>query len=118
MRILADENIEFEIIKALRDAGVDVISVRESYIGVADDEVLGIAVSELAIILTHDADFGELVFRFGLKSKGVILLRFDALPVKEIAAKVLTAIRKHAVQLEDAFTVISRNSIRIRKGSS
>ena len=50
MRILADENIELEIINALRNAGFEVISVRETSIGAADDEILQIAVAERAVI--------------------------------------------------------------------
>ncbi|MBK7706472.1 MAG: DUF5615 family PIN-like protein [Acidobacteria bacterium] len=43
--------------------------------------MLQIAVAERAVILTHDADFGELVFRFGLRSNGVVLLRLFGLPL-------------------------------------
>lgn len=46
MRILADENIEREFIEALREADFDVLSVRESYVGLTDDEILQIAVDE------------------------------------------------------------------------
>jgi Domain of unknown function (DUF5615) len=44
MKILANENIEREFIVALRAANIDVISVWESYIGFADDEILQISV--------------------------------------------------------------------------
>ena len=46
MKFLADENIEREFIEALRSANFDVISIRESFIGSADDEILQIAVDE------------------------------------------------------------------------
>ncbi len=62
MKILADENIEREFIEALREADFDVVSVRESYIGFADDEILQVAEEESAVILTYNTDFGELVF--------------------------------------------------------
>jgi hypothetical protein len=39
MKLLADENIEREFIEALREADFDIISVRESYIGIADDKI-------------------------------------------------------------------------------
>lgn len=74
MRILADENIEREFIEALGEADFDVISVRESYIGIADDEILQIAENENAVILTYDTDFGELIFRYSLKSRGVRIM--------------------------------------------
>ncbi len=115
MKILADENIEREFIEALREAGFDVLSVRESYVGIADDEILQIAVDEKAVILTYDMDFGELVFRFNLKSNGVILLRVHGLSLEEKTQVTIRAIREHEAELENAFTVISENSVRIRK---
>lgn len=115
MKILADENIEREFIEALREANFDVISVIENYIGSADDEILQIAVNEQAVILTYDKDFGELVFRFSLQSHGVILLRVHDLSLAEKAQITIQAIREHEAELENAFTVISENSVRIRK---
>jgi predicted nuclease of predicted toxin-antitoxin system len=115
MKFLADENIEREIIEALRAAGFEIISVRENYAGATDDEVLQIAVNEKAVILTHDTDFGELVFRFSLQSHGVILLRLSGLNLAEKINKTILAIRQHETDLENAFTAISENSVRIRK---
>jgi predicted nuclease of predicted toxin-antitoxin system len=115
MKILADENIEREFIKALRDADFDIISVRESFIGSADDEILQIANDKKAVILTYDTDFGELVFRFSLKSHGIILLRLSGLSLLEKVEKTISVIQEHKYEIENAFTVISENSVRIRK---
>ncbi|MDQ6786907.1 MAG: DUF5615 family PIN-like protein [Acidobacteriota bacterium] len=87
----------------------------KSYIGIADDEILQIAVNEKAVIMTYDTDFGELVFRFGLKSHGVILLRLSGLSLAEKTRKIILAIREHEAELENAFTVISENSVCIRR---
>ena len=115
MKILADENIEREFIEVLRVANFDVLSVRESHIGAADDEILQIAVDEKAVIMTYDTDFGELVFRFGLESHGVILLCVHNLSLAEKAQITIRAIREHEAEIENAFTVISENSVRIRR---
>ena len=115
MTILADENIEREFIIALRVANIDVISVWESYIGFCDNELLKIAVDEKAVILTYDTDFGELVFRFGLKSHGIILLRLNGLSLPDRVEKTISVIKEHKDEIENAFTVISENSVRIRK---
>ena len=115
MKVLADENIEREFVEALREANFDVLSVRESYIGSADDEILQIAVDEKAVILTYDTDFGELVFRFNLKSHGVILLRLIGTSLVEKIDKAIFIIREHQSELENAFTVVSESSVRIRK---
>ncbi len=42
---------------------------------------------EQRVILTSDKDFGELVFREGLTSHGVVPLRLDELPVPAILAR-------------------------------
>ena len=115
MKILADENVEREFIEALRAADFNIISVFESYIGATDERILQIAVNEKAVIMTYDTDFGELVFRFGLQSRGVILLRLHGLSLTEKAQKTILAIREHESELENAFTVISENFVRIRK---
>lgn len=115
MKILADENIEREFIEALREADFDVLSVRESYIGFSDNEILQVAIEKQAVILTYDTDFGELVFRFGLQSHGVILLRVHGVSFTEKTQITIRAIREHEAEMEDAFTVISENSVRIRK---
>lgn len=114
MKILADENIEREFVEALREADFDVLSVWESYVGFADDEILQIAVDEKAVILTYDTDFGELVFRLSLKSHGIILLRVHSLSLAEKIDKTILAIREHESELENSFTVISEHSVRIR----
>ena len=111
MKFLADENIEREFIEALREANFDVISIRENYIGIKDNEILQIAENEKAVVLTYDTDFGELVFRFGLKSRGVILLRLSGLSFAEKINKTILAIREHEAELRDAFTVISENFV-------
>ncbi|CAN5516058.1 hypothetical protein BH10ACI1_BH10ACI1_12180 [soil metagenome] len=115
MKILADENIEREFIEALREADFDVLSVRESFIGFGDDKILQIAGNEQAVILTYDTDFGELVFRFSLQSYGVILLRVHGLSLTKKMQLTILVIREHEAELENAFTVISENSVRIRK---
>ena len=65
--------------------------------------------------MTYDTDFGELVFRFNLQSHGVILLRLSSLSLTEKIDKTTLAVREHETELENAFTVISENSVRIRK---
>lgn len=115
MKLLADENIEREFIEALRTSGFDIISVAESFVGSSDDEILEIAKSKNAVILTYDTDFGELVFRFSLQSHGVILLRLHGLSLQEKTDKAISAIRDHETELENAFTVISEYSVRIRR---
>lgn len=59
MRFLADENFPYDAVAALRDAGHDVVWIREAVPGISDEDVLKRAEAEERILLTFDKDFGE-----------------------------------------------------------
>jgi predicted nuclease of predicted toxin-antitoxin system len=63
VKVLADENVDFPIIKELRNKGIDVDSISEKNGGIADEEVLEIANKSGRILITADKDYGELVYR-------------------------------------------------------
>jgi len=75
MNILADKNIDEQIIETLRKNGHNVLYAGEMSPGISDKVVLSKANKMNALLLTADKDFGELVFRQHLISKGVILMR-------------------------------------------
>ncbi len=66
LRILADENFPGPVIRALRQRGHDVASVKEIMQGSGDRALLDRAQTEQRLVVTFDKDFGELAFRFGL----------------------------------------------------
>jgi predicted nuclease of predicted toxin-antitoxin system len=66
-------------------------------------------------LITADKDFGELVFRQRLLTHGVILLRLAGVSPQDKASIVLSVIRDHDNELADAFTVVTRSGLRIRK---
>ena len=76
LEFIADENIHFQIIKTLREAGFGVYSITEKASGITDKEVIEAAVNKNSIILTEDSDFGEWVFAHREKTRGVIYLRY------------------------------------------
>jgi len=76
MRLLADENINSDLVVWLRAGGHDVIAVREVARGEPDSRVLELAAEGDRVLLTEDKDFGELVFRERLPAAGIVLLRF------------------------------------------
>ncbi len=53
-KLLADESLDFRIVKALRAAGYEVAAIAESDPSVSDDDVLGIANKPNAILLTYN----------------------------------------------------------------
>ncbi len=62
MQFLADESYDFTIVRALSEAGHDVVAVAEGLPRAEDPSVLMRAVNEGRVLLTEDKDFGQLVY--------------------------------------------------------
>jgi len=73
MRLLADENIPLEAVRALRGVGHDVFSASESAPGASDAAHVARAVSEGRLIVTFDLDFGLLAAAASLSWPGQAL---------------------------------------------
>jgi predicted nuclease of predicted toxin-antitoxin system len=112
-KIVADESVDYRIIKKLTKTGNQVISIHEKYSGITDKEVIKIAIENNAIIITEDKDFGELVFSHKEKSTGVILLRYTAIDYDKISQVALNVIENY--NLYNKFCVLTINKIRIRE---
>ena len=67
-RLLANENFPTPSIRLLRDRGYNVAAVAEGHGGLADPDVLALAVTERRWIVTFDRDYGELIFARGLSA--------------------------------------------------
>ena len=115
MKFLADECVDRQIVDRLRQEGHEVLYVMEMEPGISDADVLNLANLEKSILLTADKDFGELIFRQGKVAKGVILVRLAGLSPKVKAKVVIGAIKDHAEELLQAFTVITPVTVRIRR---
>ena len=114
MNLYADEGIDRQIVDALRGAGFDVAYAAESDPAVADDALLAKAAAEGRLLLTSDKDFGELVYRLGKASDGVVLIRLSGLSADLKARLVVEAISTRAEELARAFSVLSPGMLRIR----
>ena len=77
VKIIADENIDAYIIESLRNENYEVLSIRESYKGIKDIEIIVMANEKECLILTEDKDFGEWIFSHKSESAGVIFLRYE-----------------------------------------
>lgn len=115
MNIVADENVEKQIVDRLRAKGHHVLYVTELSPGIDDSTVLRKSSELNAILLTNDKDFGELVFRQQLHHSGVMLIRLDGLTPDEKAATVEMAFDVYAAFLPNRFAVVSRHSLRLRE---
>jgi predicted nuclease of predicted toxin-antitoxin system len=112
---LADESCDFLIVRKLRSAEYDVLSVAESFPSSTDKQVLEHAVKEKRILLTEDKDFGEWVFAHGEKMKGVILIRYPGSARKLLGEEIIRLIDDHDIELKNSFVVLEPGRARLRK---
>lgn len=115
MKLVADECVDFGIIRKLRDNGVTIFSICEEAGSIKDNDVLGIANEQNTLLLTEDKDFGELVFRLKLPNHGVVLVRMVKSTRLEKIDKVVEVILQHYFQLENSFSLITDDKVKIRK---
>jgi predicted nuclease of predicted toxin-antitoxin system len=112
--VVADENCHAGIIAHLRNVGFTVLSVRESQPGISDSEVLELAASNNALLVTEDSDFGELVFSHHNPSLGVIFLRYVPQEWKETALALASVLSTRYREFFGKFSVLTKNRLRVR----
>ena len=115
MIFVADESVDRPIYERLRRDGHSVEAIAERSPGVEDPAVLALATRLDAVLVTADTDFGELVFRQGQASAGVLLVRVPGLTAQQKAELVAAAIQAHGDELIGAFSVVSPGAVRIRR---
>ena len=113
--IIADENIDGKIIKAIRGIPINTISVFESYGGVSDEDVLFLSKELEKIILTEDKDFGEWVFAHKIKGVSVIFLRYHYTDIDAMIKILIDLLNNKREKLFNKFTTITVDKIRIRE---
>ena len=116
MNCVADENVDSQIVRQLRAAGHDVWYVAEQAPGIDDEDVLRHSTSRDALLLTGDRDFGDLVFRQGKASAGVLLIRLAGMAAMVKAQLVVQTVGDHSAELRGAFSVLTQKTLRIRGG--
>lgn len=102
------------MVEALRQLGYDVLFVMESMRGEDDEVLLAQAFHEERLLITEDKDFGELVYRLRLPTRGIILLRFNPGEEDMKIERLLQLLEMQAAQLFDTFIVVERNKVRLR----
>ena len=112
---LADESCDFLIVRKLRSADYDVLSVAESFPSASDQQVLKNAIKEGRILLTEDKDFGEWVFAHGEKIEGVILIRFPGNARTRLGEEIILLVDEHGIELKKCFVVLEPGRARLRK---
>lgn len=116
MHLFCDQNIMVETVTFLRQSGHNIISTRDVGLALApDDVVLAFAIKENRILLTYNADFGDIrLFPVGTHA-GIIRLR-----VTQQTAECLHPVLENALnQLADKdlsgkLVTVTKTAIRIR----
>lgn len=113
MRFVADESCDFAIVRALRQAGHDVIAIAEISPQATDEYILEMSRAASRVLVTEDKDFGELVYAATRETSGVILLRFPGNARSAMAQALVTGVQSLADRLASGFVVIEPGRIRI-----
>jgi predicted nuclease of predicted toxin-antitoxin system len=115
VKIVGDESVDRQIVIRLRSDGHVVTYIAELDPGIDDDVVLLLAQQTGSLLLTADKDFGDLVFRLHRAHNGVLLVRLQGLDPERKADLVATTLAEHSDELADAFAVLSKTSLRVRR---
>ena len=111
MKFLIDTNLGRKFTSLLKQAGHAAIFAKDMLPLYSDEEILVRAEHEGRIIITNDKDFGELIFRLGRPSSGVILLRASTTDPNE-RFKLAKGILDKA---EGRFVVVKEGQVRVRR---
>jgi predicted nuclease of predicted toxin-antitoxin system len=83
--LFADQNMQKPVVDWMRSVGWDVVAARDEQMATAPDPLVLARAHELGrVLLTHDTDFGELVVRRRLPHSGIVLIRGQRSPNREI----------------------------------
>jgi predicted nuclease of predicted toxin-antitoxin system len=119
--LLADENIHPEVVRSLRERGVQITTVSShGLVGRPDVDVLARATAGGAAVLTHDSDFGRLATAAGARFVGIIYLRPGHIDPATVVGG-LTALEAQGLDVEPPFVlVVDRRgeSVRVRLRSA
>jgi predicted nuclease of predicted toxin-antitoxin system len=114
VRWLTDECVDAPLVAAMRRAGHNVLYIAESDAGSIDAEIIHLAHNEGRLLLTEDRDFGELAFRWGRASSGIVLLRRDQAGHDRKWDRLAAAIERFGDGMFGRFTVVEEARFRSR----
>ncbi len=111
-KFLADENIPIEVVLALKQLNIDIVSVKDIQIGMSDEEVLLTAIKSERTIITFDSDFGELIYKLKRNCSGIILLKIHPQTIQYILS-ILKKTLAPIIDFKNSFCVVESHRIRV-----
>lgn len=112
--IVADENIDHALIRAIREEGIDVHSINESNGGIRDEDVIAMSRTPPRIILTEDKDCGEWVFAHHVRGISVLFLRYQFKETETMKRILVKLLAERITDLVGNFTTVTTQKIRTR----
>lgn len=112
--IVADENIDRNLIDAIRELGIEVYSINESNGGIRDEQVIELSRNPARIILTEDKDFGEWVFAHHVRGISVLFLRYHFRDTAIMKSILVNLLFERLPALVGYFTTVTTQKIRTR----
>lgn len=114
MKVLANKNFPQAAVRALRNAGHDVLWARTAMPGAPDESVMARAGAEGRLLITFDKDFGEMVYQHGLPpGSGVVLFRLAIPSPSQVAARTLEVLQSRS-DWAGHFAVVEETRVRLR----
>jgi predicted nuclease of predicted toxin-antitoxin system len=110
MKFLVDTNLGRKFTTLLQRFGYDAVFAKDLLPIFKDEEILAWAKNDDRMVITNDKDFGELIFRFGFLSSGVILIRSE----KTGSDERFELVKGHLSKAKGKFIVVSKGKIRVR----
>ena len=77
LRLLVDECLGRDLVRHLRDAGHDVVWIKEAAAHASDRDVMTMCLADQRIVVTDYYDFGDLVFRERMLAVDVVIIASD-----------------------------------------
>ena len=116
MKLLANENFPLKSVQILHGKRFDIVHIGTDFSGIDDHQVIDLAIRESRTIITFDKDYGELIFKKGLKPNcGVIFLKWTNFLPEDPGLKLYHIFKGGKMQFHNALTVIDDKSIRQKK---
>jgi predicted nuclease of predicted toxin-antitoxin system len=114
-KIIIDVGVGRIIEEWMAQQGFNVTAITKVNPEIADLDIIKLAISQDAIILTMDKDFGELVFKNNSSHKGILLLRLEDAVAEEKLSAIQNIFPNHLSQIKNNFCVYHNGRLRIRK---
>ena len=116
MKFLADMGISPKTVDFLRDLGHDALHLHDRGLDrLPDPAVLGEALDEQRVLLTHDLDFGELMAASGDNLPSVVIFRLRNMQPRHVNHYLHGIIAHHQGELEQgAIISVTEGQIRMR----